>query len=248
MKRICLFLSLLPLLSCGIKADTMPLLEPSYQVKRIGSSVYFRPLDGSSVAQGFRKEGSLYVKEEERPFCFKITRQEGKTRKECLPEAPKEKPLLIVEEGPSQAIIKAQGFTRYYIYREPFDPFSGEAFEGKTIVRKDYVPVCFLVTGEIRPRVESSPERICLKAIPLELKDVQRLEYVVDEKNIYILWSYEADEHFEAFVVYKDGKKVATLKGYMFVDERPNKETIYTVKVLSKYGTESRGVSITYRP
>lgn len=246
-----LFLFPLLLLSCGVKTNPQPLPEPVVEVKRIGSKVYVRSLQGEIQVEGFEKSGEWFVKEQSSSFCFKVKRLGGRTEKFCVKRALETKPAVYVREDQESVLIIAEGFPSYRLY--PVLDGSvrlseGMEFKGEYKISKDYYKRCYAITGVVEGQ-ESQPYKFCIASKPAPpIKDVQRLEYQEVSGKIYIFWSYTPDELFSEFIVYKNGKKVGSTEAYMYEDNLPEEKTTYTVKVRNKLGFESPGVSITYSP
>ncbi|MFN3814152.1 MAG: hypothetical protein ACK4SM_05975 [Aquificaceae bacterium] len=234
-----------------MKAKPKPLPEPMLEVKRVGSMVYVRSLQGETEIKGFERWDEWFKKREEKAFCFDVKRLGGKSAKVCVGEALKRKPTAGFLEMEDKVLIEPEGFFDYKLYsvqNGSIDLYSWKVIKGKHSIERDYFKRCYALTG-VEQDVESEPLIFCIDPKkPSEVKDVNRLEYQVVDKKIYIFWSYEPDELFEEFTVYKDGKLIGSTKTNMYEDALPNRKAVYTVKVKNRLGLESKGESVFYNP
>lgn len=237
--------------SCGMKTKPEPLPKPMLEVKRVGSMVYVRPLQGEIDIKDFERWDGWFEKKQEKAFCFEVKRLGGKSAKVCVREALNRKPTAAFLGMEDRVLIKPEGFSDYKLYsikNGKMDPSSGKAIKGDHSIERDYFKRCYALTG-VEQSIESEPLIFCVDPKkPPEVKDVSRLEYQVVDKKVYIFWSYETDELFEEFTVYKNGKLIGSTKTNMYEDKLPEEKTLYTVRVKNRLGFESKGVNILYSP
>ena len=249
--KLSFFLSLALTYSCGIKANTKPLESPVVELKRIGSKVFLRSLEGEVVPEGFIKTENYWLREQAQPFCFTVKRIEGKKRSECVGGLTEEKVSLDLEYSQEKVKLHLKGFDTYEIYAIEggrLNPWAGKKLIDKFELDRDYVKRCYLIVGE-KQNNYSEPTEFCVEPLSHPpIKEVERLDYRVFEDKLYLIWSYEPDNFFKEFVVLENDRKIGTTRTYMFELKRKDEKVTYKVKVRSIYGKESDGVSLPYSP
>jgi hypothetical protein len=245
------FLALALTYSCGIKANTKPLESPVVELKRIGSKVFLRSLEGEVVPEGFIKIENYWLREQAQPFCFAVKRIEGKERTECVGGLTEERVSLDLTYYENRVRLNLKGFDTYEVYElegERLNPWTGKKAVDGLELNRDYVKRCYLVVGK-RQNAYSEPTEFCVEALPHPpIKEVERLDYRVFGDKLYLIWSYEPDNFFKEFVVLEGDKEIGTTRTHMFELKRKDKKVTYKVKVRSIYGKESDGVSLSYSP
>ncbi|MEZ0337193.1 MAG: hypothetical protein ABWK02_03185 [Aquificaceae bacterium] len=243
---------LIPILlsfGCGIKANPEVLKEPEVVIKRIGHKVYVKSLFGEIRVKGFERVEDHWIKENKEAFCFLIERVGGKSHKFCVEEAIEERPLLKVKEEKDYVEIVASGFEGYRLYPTDKGRINfqmAKDFKDGLSLERDYWERCYAITG-VRASLESSPVEFCVKPKPPPVvKEVEGLEVRVGEGKLYLVWFYRED--YREFVVYENGKEMGRTSGFAFEAPLPKERTIFTVKVISPLGFESKGVSVDYSP
>jgi len=249
--RLSFFLAFVLIYSCGIKANPKPLENPVIEVKRIGSKVFLRSLEGEVVPEGFVKVENYWLREQAQPFCFVVKRIEGKKRLECVGGLTEEKVSLDLNYYETKVRLNLKGFDVYEVYEVEggrLNPWTGKKAVDKLELSRDYVRRCYLVVGK-RQNNYSEPTEFCIEPLPHPpIKDVDRLDYRVSGENLYLIWSYEPDSFFKEFVIFEDDREIGTTKSHMFELKRKDKKTTYKVKVRSIHGKESDGVILYYSP
>ena len=244
-----LVLLLIILSSCGIKADTRPLLEPNVKVLRIGDSVYVISLEGDVKVEGFERKDGYYVKKSGEAFCFKVQRIEGKSSKHCVDRAIEKEPELKLEYMENKVLIHLRGFDKYALYpyvKEDINIRNRVLVSEKLTLDRYYERACYAITGLVSG-LESKPKVFCVEPLPPPIvEDVESLEYRVWGSSLLILWQY--DKEYESFLIYKDGKLVGETYGFIFEYPLPKEVALFTVRVKRKGGFLSSGRSITYKP
>jgi len=248
-----LFLFFLLILSCGIKAPPKPLPEPVFSVKRIGEFVYV--LGNDIKVEGFKKFDGFWYKKEKKALCFKVKHTKGKTKKVCVREAFKEIPKLEVRELKEEVLIipKEEGVYRVYkvlkdkiLYPNPLKEFKKDVK-----IKKDYEPYYVGITKLISQNYESEPLIIKIPPKPKPApKPPYAGGYTIKNEKLIIYWFHESYDKIVGFNIYKNGEKLnkKPLKRNYFFDHIPDKDTIYEITAVNRFGMESKPLKIFFHP
>lgn len=244
-----LFILLVFLSSCGIKANPEVLKEPEVVVRRIGDKVYVKSLSGDIRVKGFERVNGYWVKEDPEAFCFFVERLKGKGKKFCVGKAIQEEPTLKFLEEEEHVKVLTYGFESYRLYDIKEGLLLLESYvEFKDVkdIERDYWERCYAITG-IRDTWESPPVSFCIKPKKApHIEDVKNLEIRIGIEKLYLVWFYDGD--YREFVVYMDGKEVGRTVGFSFELPIPKEKAIFTVKVIGPLGFESKGSRVIYNP
>ncbi|GAB6066525.1 hypothetical protein JCM9492_16200 [Aquifex pyrophilus] len=244
-------LSLLLILSCGIKSSPKPLPEPIFTLKRIGDYVY---VIGEDIeVKGFKKHKNFWYKKEERAFCFYVKHVKGKEKKACVPEAGRIKPRISYEEKEEKVIIRAEEKGIYNVY--PYEgnlliPFPLKTFEDSAELQKKYGDYEVGITKVIND-VESQPVRLKIKRKPYPVPEPPySAGYVISDGELILYWFHRDFENLKGFYVYKNGKKLnkEPIKRNVYVDRMPEERTIYKITAVNNFGVESEPVTVEVLP
>ena len=247
-----LLLLFLSLTSCGIKSKPKPLPEPQFQLKRIGKFVYV--IGENLEVPGFQKGKGFWFIQKGEGFCFEVKRIKGKSKKVCVAEAVKYRPELEVQnlKESVKLIPEEQGTFRVYrVLNDMPIPIPIKEFQGEIFLEKDYLKYRVAVTKVLKGYVESEPVFV---DIPPKSKPVPEPPYDVGyfqiDGNLVIFWFHKNFEDLIGFNIYRNGKKInkEPLKKNTFVDDYPEKSTVYEIRAINKFGIESRGILVKIKP
>ncbi|MCX8164644.1 MAG: hypothetical protein N3D14_04545 [Aquificaceae bacterium] len=246
MRWFALFFLLLA--SCGIKANPEVLKAPDVEIKRMGNKVYVRSLSGEIRVKDFERLGVYWVKERSDNFCFNVERVGGRHQRFCVGSALDKIPYFKLQEEGGFVKLLPDGFELYRLYPIKDDmPVleEGKIFRGSLNLERTYWKVCYFLTG-VDGVLESQPLKLCIKPMPPPpIAEVKNLEIREGEDRLYLVWFYQ--EEYREFVVYKNGKELGRTTGFSF-ELKERVQALYTVKVISPLGFESKGTSVHYSP
>lgn len=246
-----LLLNLCLIYTCGIKKDPKPLPLPEFDLRRIGTYVYLIPKEKGVRAEGFYRQGNFMYRVEEKNFCFRVWKENGRERNVCVEEAYTYRPKaeLLLEEDRLILRFRRSGRYRIYPYTDRLVPKPIKEFEGSEVfLPREYSTRRYAIT-EVKGPVESEPLVVEVPPkIPPKSQKPKEVSYVKRGGKIYIYWSMQ--ENVEGYLVYRNGKLLTPkpIIQNIFVDEEPKKLTRYEIISVNKFGVKSEPAILIYKP
>jgi len=187
----------------------------------------------------------------EKAVCFRVRHAEGKSVLQCVDRASEYIPEVARRKEDKELVLEMEreGVYRVYPYESRIVPSRIGEFKGREVrLKRGFKPYKVAITMVVG-RVESKPLIIEVPPIePPKPPPPSALKFIKKEGKLYLYWSHP-DEGVR-FEVYRNGQLLTqeAIIQNLYVDNVPERETLYEVIAVSEDGARSEPARVIYKP